>query len=166
MAEPNTDADSLREKIQSWLMGEGWTLSEKNHGTANWLIEARDSGGRHLVIGQRQGKEDQILLEGAVAVAEPHQQQLAALSGVERQEMLWNLRFALLTLGVEFHGVEEPMTRVMIGQRIYLDGLTKDRFLQRVSRVRNGVLLVIWSVARQLKLAPPPGAIPEAQGVN
>ncbi len=151
----NTTA--LREKIQTWLMGEGWTLREKTHDTANWLIEAHDSGNRHIVVGQRQGRDDQILLEGAVAVVEQHQKQLASLPAAERQEMLWELRFSLLTLGVEFHGVEEPLSRVMIGQRIYLDGLTKDRFLQRVSRVRNGVLLVIWTIARKLNLSPPPG---------
>ena len=164
MAEMTKDATQLREKVQTWLMGEGWNLREKPHGTANWLIEARDSGGRHIVVGQRQGRDDQILLEGAVAVADQHQQQLMALAPAERQAMLWDLRFSLLSLGVEFHGVEEPLKRVMIGQRIYLDGLTKDRLLQRVSLVRNGVLLVIWSIARRLNLAPPPAAVESQMG--
>jgi hypothetical protein len=49
--------------------------------------------------------------------------------------------------------VQEPFVRVVVGQRIYLDGLTQDSFLQRVSQVRNGVIAVIWSVARHLNLA-------------
>jgi hypothetical protein len=159
------DPEEVRERIQTWLLGEGWQLSEKTHGDAVWLLEARDGGGRHLVVGQKRGKGDQILLEGAVAIAEPHRRQLAALPEEGRQRLLWDLRFTLLGLGVEFHGVEEPLTRVMVGQRIYSDGLTKDRFLQRVSQVRNGVIAVIWSVARCLNLAPPASPSP-GEGVG
>lgn len=148
----------VRAQVQTWLLGEGWRLTEKSHGDALWLLEARDAAGRHLVVGQKQGKQDQILLEGAVGIAPQHGTQIEGLPFADRQELLWDLRFTLLGLGVEFQGVEEPLTRVMVGQRIYFDGLTKDRFLQRVSQVRNGIIAVIWSVARRLNLNPTPEA--------
>lgn len=153
----NPAAGEVRARVQSWLLGEGWQLTEKTHGDADWLLEARDGAGRHVVVGQKKGREDQILLEGVVGIADVHQERLAALSADERQELLWDLRFRLLQLGVEFQGVQDPLVRVMVGQRIYFDGMSKDRFLQRVSQVRNGILAVIWSVSRRLELAPPSG---------
>jgi hypothetical protein len=38
------------------------------------------------------------------------------------------------------------MQGVMLTQRIYLDGLTKDSFIQRFLIVRNAVIAVIWSI--------------------
>lgn len=157
--------ETVRDQVQTWLLDEGWRLSEKGHGDALWLLEARDGAGRHLVVGQKQGRDDQVLLEGAVVLAEPHKESFEALPYEMRQEILWELRFTLLSLGVEFHGVQEPLNRVMVGQRVYYDGLSKDRFLQRVSQVRNGILAVIWTVARRLSFAPGPGHEDEL-GIN
>lgn len=175
-ADPAADApsqqriDEVRAQVQTWLLGEGWRLTEKNLDGALWLLEAQDSAGRHLAVGQRQGRPDQIVLEGAVGIAPQHRTRFEELDAAARQDLLWDLRFRLLGLGVEFQGVEEPLTRVMVAQRIYFDGLTKDRFLQRVSQVRNGIIAVIWSVARRLQLEPGVPGSPEAgtggPGVN
>lgn len=163
-----SEREEVRARVQSWLLSEGWQLTEKPHADATWLVEARDAGGRHVIVGQKKGREDQILLEGAVGIAERHREQLALLPLAERLDILWNLRFALLGLNVEFNGVEEPLTRVMIGQRIYFDGLTKDRFLQRISLVRNGIIAVIWSIARRLERpgAGEVGSTSEETGIN
>lgn len=159
----NLNPEKVRDRMQTWLLDEGWQLSEKTHGDALWLLEARDSAGRHIVVGQKQGRADQVLLEGAVALADAHSQAFTALPHEDRQELLWELRFTLLNLGVEFHGIQDPLTRLMIGQRIYYDGLSKDTFLQRVSQVRNGILAAIWTVARRLNFSPTPES---GDGVN
>jgi hypothetical protein len=151
---PGWTGDAVRGRIQSWLLGEGWELAEKDHAEALWLLEARDGGGRHLIVGQKRGKADQVILEGAVVLSEPHQQSFEALAPEARQELLWDLRFTLLGLGVEFQGVQEPFRRITLGQRIYFDGLTKDGFLQRVTLVRNAILATIWTFARRLNVTP------------
>jgi hypothetical protein len=158
-------AESVRGRIQSWLLGEGWELAEKEHADALWLVEARDTGGRHLIVGQKRGKADQVVLEGAVMLSEPHQRSFEALDPAARQELLWDLRFTLIRIGVEFQGVQDPFRRVTLGQRIYYDGLTRDAFLQRVTQVRNAVLATIWTFARRLNLTPPVDGAGEA-GVN
>jgi hypothetical protein len=148
------EAEEVKAKVQNWLLGEGWQLAEKLHDDAVWLLDAQDGGGRHIVIGQKKGKLDQVLLEAAVALSENHRERFEALGFEDRQALLWDLRFRLLHLGLEFHGAQEPFVRVVLGQRIYLDGLSQDAFLQRVSQVRNGIIAVIWTVARHLNLAP------------
>ncbi|MEJ2167166.1 MAG: DUF2299 family protein [Desulfobacterales bacterium] len=59
---------------------------------------------------------------------------------------MWNLRYRLLQMNVDFVGVAEPIQDVILTQRIYLDGLTKDAFIQRFLTVRNAIIAVIWSM--------------------
>lgn len=147
---PDDSHDALRARITAWLLGEGWQIAEKPHGDALWLLEASDSQGRHVAVGQRRGKPEQILLEAAVGLSDTHQQRFGELAAGPRQELLWELRFGLLALGVDFQGVQEPLQRVVIGHRIYEDGLTRDLFAQRLCQVRNALLTVLWTVARRL----------------
>ena len=65
-------------------------------------------------------------------------------------------QFRLLALNVDFVGVAEPMQGVLLTQRIYLDGLTRDSFLQRFTNIRNAVITVIWSIIQNLESVEPP----------
>lgn len=163
---PGTIPDpALRARITQWLLAEGWQLSERPHPEAVWLLEARDTADRFVLVGQKKAKNGQILIEATVGISPEHREQLAALSPEARQEILWELRFALLHLGLEFHAVQEPLERVSLGQRIYEDGLTQDAFLQRVSLVRNGILAVVWTISRRLRTVAAANE-PSALGIN
>ena len=59
-------------------------------------------------------------------------------------------------MNVEFVGVAEPLQEVILTQRMYLDGLTKDTFIQRFLTVRNAVIAVIWSTIKDLVGVTPP----------
>jgi hypothetical protein len=59
-------------------------------------------------------------------------------------------------MNVDFAGVAEPMQNVLLTQRIYLDGLTKDAFIQRFLSLRNAVITVIWSISQDLEGVTPP----------
>ena len=59
-------------------------------------------------------------------------------------------------MNVDFVGVAEPLQDVILTQRIYLDGLTKDAFIQRFITVRNAVIAVIWSTIKDLQDVKPP----------
>ncbi len=145
----------LRPLVTEWLLAEGWQLAERSHQDATWLLEARDSAHRVLLVGQKRSRMDQVLIEATVGISPEHREGLTGLTPAARQDLAWDLRFRLLQLGLEFNGVQEPLERISLGQRIYRDGLSKDAFLQRVSLVRNGILAVIWTVARQLNAVAP-----------
>jgi len=145
-----------RDKIQNWLMNEGWQIAEQPHPDVEWLIQAEDVGKRRILVGQNKIRLDQIHLEARVNLAEEHQKMFETLSADRRREILWNLRFRLLAMNVDFVGVAEPMQSVLLTQRLYLDGLTKDNFLQRFLIVRNAVITVIWSIIQYLEDVEPP----------
>ena len=143
--------DATREKVQSWLMSEGWQIAEQSHPDLTWLIRAEDAAERRILVGQSKAREDQIHLEARVDVGDDHRKRFESLPEDRRREILWKLRFRLLAMNVDFVGVTEPMETVLLTQRLYLDGLTKDTFLQRFSTVRNAVITVIWSIIENLE---------------
>jgi hypothetical protein len=148
--------EETRDKIQNWLMNEGWQIAEQTHPDFEWLIRAEDAGGRRILVGQNKAKSDQIHLEARVDLADEHHKLFETLPADKRRETLWRLRFRLLAMNVDFVGVAEPMQSVLLTQRIYLDGLTKDAFLQRFLIVRNAVITVIWSIIQYLEDVEPP----------
>jgi hypothetical protein len=148
--------EETRDKVQNWLMSEGWQISEQSHPDMAWLIRAEDVGQRKILVGQNKAREDQIHLEASVGVADEHRQKFESLPEERRREILWNLRFRLLSMNVDFLGVAEPIQTVVLTQRTYLDGLTKDGFIQRFLTVRNAVIAVIWSIIQDLEDVEPP----------
>ena len=154
--EKEQSTEATRDDVQRWLMSEGWQISEQPHPHAEWLIRAEDAAKRRILVGLNKARPDRIHLEARVNLADEHRRMFENLPGEKRREILWDLRFRLLAMNLDFAGVAEPMQTVLLTQRIYLDGLTKDDFLQRFSIVRNAVITVTWSVIRNLEGVRPP----------
>ncbi len=148
--------EEARDKIQNWLMSEGWQIAEQAHPNMNWLVRAEDAGGRRILVGQSKAREDVIHLEARVNIEDDYRQRFESLPDDERRKILWDLRFRLLQMNVDFAGVAERLAAVVLTQRIYLDGLTKDAFIQRFLNVRNAEIAVIWSVIQNLEGVEPP----------
>jgi hypothetical protein len=149
-------SDDARDQVQNWLMSEGWQIAEQSHPDLAWLIRAEDAAQRRILVGQSKARADMIHLEARVNLADEHRKMFENLPQETRRKILWDLRFRLLAMNVDFVGVTDPMQAVLITQRIYLDGMTKDNFLQRFANVRNGVITVIWSIIQNLEGVEPP----------
>jgi hypothetical protein len=155
-AEREQNMEGTRDKVQNWLMAEGWKIADQPHPNLAWLIRAEDAAERRILVGQDKIKQDYIHLEARVNIADEHRKKFESLPENRRREILWRLRFRLLLMNVDFVGVAEPMQAVLLTQRIYLDGLTKDAFIQRFLMVRNAVIAVIWSIIQDLEGVEPP----------
>ena len=105
--------EETRDKIQNWLMNEGWQIAEQPHPDVEWLIRAEDGGGRRILVGQNKARPDQIHLEARVNLADEHQKMFGTIAADRRWEILWNLRFRLLAMNVDFVDVAEPMQSVI-----------------------------------------------------
>ena len=154
--EKEQSMEATRDKVQTWIMSEGWEISEASHPNFAWLIRAEDGGERKILVGQNKAREDGIHLEANVRISDDYRKQFESLPEEKRREVLWNLRFRLLQMNIDFVGVAEPIQDVILTQRIYLDGLTKDAFIQRFLTVRNAVIAVIWSTIKDLMDVKPP----------
>lgn len=155
-----------RARIKDWLETE-WILSEIYDPNTSWVVQATNRTAaadcQSFVVLQTTIFPDQMLIQASAEVVPEMQEQLTALSAVERREFLWDLRFGLLKLGVEFIGVADPLELVMIRKTIWDDALTKDEFMNRVDHVNSAVIYVIWMLQRRL---PPSESGAEASFVN
>lgn len=152
---PNGDATS-REEIQSWLMAEGYSLSELTAPEAQWLIQASRQGSPTLAVGRNRRPEDQLTIQGAVTVDPQHKTALRALPADDRAAFLWDLRFSLLKSGVDFEGVTDDPDRIVLVTHVYLDGFSKTSLMNAMATVRNAVTLTIWWFMRTLTTGPGP----------
>lgn len=146
----------IKEQARAWLMEDGWSLRQKTPDQGLWAFIAEDTFGRKIVVGQKTGKEDELIIQGAVNIDDDTTDRIGRLAGDERNNLLWNLRFELLRTNLEFSGISLPLKRVEVIERLFLDAITKGSFLRGLSEVRKGVLIVMWMLARKFAQQPPP----------
>ena len=150
-----TTPQHIKERIREILLEDGWNIRQGSASKATWAFIAEDRRGRKIGVGQNKGREDQVIIQGAVTIDDVTNNKLNQLSEEEYHNFLWDLRFELLRTDLEFEGIEMPLKRVAVKTRIFLDALAKDTFLLRTSQVRKGVLLILWMVARKFAQQPP-----------
>lgn len=146
--------EEVRQRIQGWLMEEGWSIGQADVPDAAWTLTGKDPVGRHIIVAQRANRSDQVLINGSVSVSKQHLGAYNALSQEERGLFAWEIQSTLLSRDIEFSVDGDPPSKFLIAQRIYYDGLTKDAFLQRVSEVRRAVTTLLMMYARKFQPAP------------
>lgn len=144
-----------RARVKGWLETE-WLLSEIYDPNTSWIVQATnrmaEADGQSFVVLQTPIFPEHMTIQASAEVEPEMREQFSALTSAERREFLWDLRFGLLKLGVEFIGVVDPLEEVMIRRSIYDDALTQDEFRNRVDQVNTAVLYVIWMLQRRLPM--------------
>jgi len=148
--------DQIKDKVQTWLIEDGWSVRQETPSIGLWTFVATDQFARVIAVGQRKSREDEVIIQGAINIGDDTTDRIMRLTEDDRNNLLWDLRFELVQTNLEFSGIALPLKRIEVLERIFLDGLTKDRFLQRTSEVRKGVLIVMWLFARKLGQPAPP----------
>jgi hypothetical protein len=141
---------NIRDRVEQWLTGEGWSISEMKHDQTQWLLRARDQQQGIILVGQSRTPEDQLRLQADINIDPDHREKLDELPEAQKAEMLWRLRFSLLKMNLQFTGLSTNPERVTVFRHLYLDGLSKNMFMDAVGRVRSAVLMIIWSFRREL----------------
>jgi len=149
-------SDQIKERVRGWLMEDGWSLRQETSQQSLWAFVAEDQFGRKIVVGQRVSREDEVVIHGAINFSDDTTDRIGRLTEDERTNLLWDLRFELVRTNLEFSGIDIPLKHIEVVERIFLDGLTKDCFLQRASEVRKGILIVQWMLAKKFAQPPPP----------
>lgn len=153
----------LRSRIEAWLEADGWSLAPIDAPDADWLLVAVHPSQIRIQVGQKPERPDALILQASVSLSEEHRQHLAALPPPPRADLLWQLRIDLLRSQVEFDGLGEPLDRIRLHRRLFVEDLTRTAFLDRVDALRHLVLLVITRVTRALAA---PGSAPASDRVH
>ena len=154
-----------KSRVQNWLMQEGWQISEAQGENATWVLAAMNPGRPGVAAIQPQVPQDVLVLQSSIEMDQSAIQRMETLDSKERKELTWSIRLGLVQMGVEFVGVEDLPKKIVVTQRIYDDGLTKDSFVQRVMQVRNAMFFTTWTLAKFLE-QPPPDDWPDSLNVH
>ncbi len=145
----------MKQRITDWLIGQGWSVKHEETPETNWAIVAESR--KHVKVNVRQpvGRADQAVIFTTIQLDDETRQRIMRLSEGEREGFLWDIRFQLLHMGVEFEGIADVPERITVVLAVYADGLTKDSFFQRVSQIHSATFAAIWMVARKFAQPPP-----------
>lgn len=144
----HTPAKDKYSRIERWLLSEDWSTN-RHAPMEGWAwILAGVNVKTTLLFMQPSRHPDRVLIQGEIKVDDEQQRAFNALPSEKRDVMIWELRFALLQMGVEFVGIQLPLESIFLRKSIYEDGLTKDAFMQRARDVHRAILLVQWTLAR------------------
>lgn len=166
MARRDQGGDPLtRERVSEWLIDEGWKIQGAESPDAEWVFVAEDRQGKKVAFGRNRGRPGFLELQSNIVLDERHRAQLEDLAEDDLEEFLWDLRFELLRLDVEFHGLRSPLRAVGLKIRIYEEDLSRGQFYHQLRRMNRAMLMVLWSVTRKLSHPAPPDA-PDGLSIN
>ena len=147
----------IQQKISSWLVEENYGVKVQENPNVYFVINAQHPTGIGLAIGQEVGKKDRLVISASLNLDEDAQKRLRSLPEKERQDILWDIRFGLIALDVQFQMIPNGNmpTVIQVSKLLYYDGVTKDRFMGLVQKVTDSLLLVVWKLQRKFGASAP-----------
>jgi len=136
-------------RVEAWFVDADWNTEHLSQPYLAWGFKATNRNGTVILVSQRADRNDLIVIEAILAIAERNQQRLKQLPKRERVALLWEVQLQLMQVGVLYDGINDPLERVTVLQQIYYDGLTKDALFQRVFQVVSGMFAVDVVIARK-----------------
>lgn len=144
----------IKKMVKKWCEEEGVfgeenkdSLSEFNF-TINYPIELQ-----HKMNVVQPGGGDRIVIMSGTRFEAEVIEKMQSLPKGKMEELLWEVRFILGSRPTEFE-LRRPADIVesfLVTTVIYLDGLTKDRFMTAVRDVYKSKLLASWKIQQGLK---------------
>jgi hypothetical protein len=141
----------VREIIEIWLNEEGLQAEAvDDEGAIVHLSLTYPPGSpfRIDLVQPRREPPDLLLVGTGVTVADHHREAFRRLTPDDRRSFLWEFCYLLGDRPTEFelHHPDFVLEQFSVTSPVYLDGLTKDRFMAAVRDVHRTKLLGIWKI--------------------
>lgn len=150
---PDEIADELG-RVEAWMHGDGFEVEKIEDPETHVTFEAERSEDFTYTIVHPSPEADHVFL-GLAVPGEPLEDALREASEEETEAFLTDLRFGLLGMGVEFDGLDVPTEQVTLFLPAYFDGLSKDRFMEKLREVKNAGLFLQWTLGPMEEAATP-----------
>ncbi len=142
---------SIQDKIQKWLADEGYFRQKVPDENSNFHFIINYPEGHVIDVIQPKGKEDLIVIGCATNVSPEHLSQMKKMNSEDREDFIWEFRFALNGLLVDFQ-IQHPeniLQSYVVSTEIYEDGLNKDRLISSVKNVFRAKLQGLWKIQQK-----------------
>jgi hypothetical protein len=150
------ESDHVKVEIRDWLLKSGMSIREMPDQHAAFNFDVTDEEGRHVTIALPLESPDRITLASRIALSPSDAARIEAMPNGQRSNLLWDLRFGLLNIGVGFMGVQLPLPAdgIFLGTDVWLDALTKHELMNRLLLLRRALLLINWTINRAFQEPP------------
>lgn len=142
---------NIQDKIQKWLADEGYFRQKVPDENSNFHFIINYPESHVIDIIQPKGKEDMIVIGCATNVSPEHLSQMKKMNSEDRENFIWEFRFALNGLLVDFQ-IQHPeniLQSYVVSTEIYEDGLNKDRLISSVKNVFRAKLQGLWKIQQK-----------------
>lgn len=142
---------NIQDKIQKWLADEGYFRQKVPDENSNFHFIINYPEGHVIDVIQPKGKEDLIVIGCATNVSPEHLSQMKKMNSEDREDFIWEFRFALNGLLVDFQ-IQHPeniLQSYVVSSEIYEDGLNKDRLISSVKNVFRAKLQGLWKIQQK-----------------
>ncbi|MFI5422248.1 MAG: DUF2299 family protein [Nitrososphaerales archaeon] len=146
--------EEVKSKIQAWLVEDGYQVEQNEDETADFHLTATHPQ-THVAFDviKPRNKPDMIAVAAGVGLAQNQVTRLRAIQEQKRVDFIWDIKFQLLSSGYDFQFSPDSTTtveKVIVSVSLWFDGLNKHAFMNSLSKVNNGFILVLWKFSSEL----------------
>ena len=138
------------EQVRNWLLEEDIIREKIYDENANFHYLINFPNNNTMDIINPKSKEDVLIIGCATEVSQEEQRIIKSSPKDMNQEFIWKIRFSLNEMFLDFE-LEHPndqLTRFIITEDIFEDGLTKHVLIKSIKKVFKGKLQCMWILGK------------------
>ena len=138
------------EQVRNWLLEEDIIREKIYDENANFHYLINFPNNNTMDIINPKSKEDVLIIGCATEVSQEEQRIIKSSPKDMNQEFIWKIRFSLneMLLDFELEHPNDQLTRFIITEDIFEDGLTKHTLIKTIKKVFKGKLQCIWILGK------------------
>ena len=138
------------EQVRNWLLEEDIIREKIYDENANFHYLINFPNNNTMDIINPKSKEDVLIIGCATEVSQEEQRIIKSSPKDMNQEFIWKIRFSLneMLLDFELEHPNDQLTRFIITEDIFEDGLTKHALIKTIKKVFKGKLQCIWILGK------------------
>lgn len=144
--------DTTRDRIKTWLTERGYKVgkADSRKGVL-WMLDAQQGkSGFRFSVGVIEKMPDSILVM-ASAPFDDYQLQLQSLTAKRHKELLFKLKFRLLSIeGIKFD-LPDDLSKVSVTDELFIEELTRGGFWRTVAQISKAVSCAVFTFEEQFQ---------------
>ena len=157
--------NSLKNKINDWLIEEGFTVAQRKVPKTDFVLQITDLMGKggHVTVAKNEGQERLVVYVG-IGLADPKfKLRYSKYKKQEKLDFLADFKMDLLKMGFDYgfrpqQNHLDNLDGVTLSLTAYIEGLTKPQFMDVVNRVKLGGFYVLTLISKKFGS----GGLPES----
>lgn len=139
-------SNTMRDLIQTWLSERGYASGKaKSEKNMAWMLEAaKEDSPFSFNVGQIQNDPEGLILLTVVRFSD-YQLAIKALTPKQHRDLLFKMRFRLLSLDVKFN-LDDDLSKITLTQHFFINEITRGQFWRAVTEMSKAMLCAEWTL--------------------